>query len=74
LQGKRLLKYVIEGKIGRKIEYGEGEEDDVTSYSMTLKNKRIQEIKRESTRWHSVEKAPWKRLWTCREADNGMSE
>jgi hypothetical protein len=38
LRGKCLLKYVIEEKIGRKTEYGEGEEEDVTSYWMTLKN------------------------------------
>jgi hypothetical protein len=37
LRGKSLLKYVIEGKIGRK-NNGEGEEEDVTSYWMTLKN------------------------------------
>jgi hypothetical protein len=66
LRGKCFLKYVIEGKIGRKIEYGEGEEEDVTSYWMTLKKQENTGNLKSNTRWQSVEKAPWKRILTCR--------
>jgi hypothetical protein len=39
------------------------EEEDVSSYGITLGKKRIMEIERGSTRFHSVENLIWKRLW-----------
>jgi len=34
-----------------------------------LKKQRVLGTERGSTRYHFVEKSPWKRLWTCRMAD-----
>jgi hypothetical protein len=51
-------------------------EEDVSSYWMTLKNKKILETERGITRSHYVEKSLWKRLWTCRKTlwNEGMDE
>ena len=41
---------------------------------MTLRNEKILEIIRGSTRLHSVENSLWKGLWNCRNTDYRMNE
>jgi hypothetical protein len=64
-----LLKHVIEGKIeGRTLVTGRRRKqllDDLTE--------RVLEVKRGSTRSHSVENSLWKSLWTCSKTDCGMN-
>jgi hypothetical protein len=52
----------------------EDEEEDVSSYWMTLRKENILEIERGSTRSHPVENSLWKRLRTCRKTDYRMNE
>ena len=66
------LKHVVERKIegsiettGRRIRGHK---------QLPLGKERILEIKRESTRSHSVENSLWKRQWTCRKTYNRMNE
>jgi hypothetical protein len=52
-----LLKHVIEGKIEKMIETREDEEEDISSYWMTLRKLENSEIERGSTTSHSEELA-----------------
>jgi hypothetical protein len=45
------------------------EEEDVGSYWMTLRKKRMLTSDEGSSRSHCVERSLWKRLWTCRESE-----
>jgi hypothetical protein len=54
---------VIEGKLEGRIEMTGNEEEDVSSNWMTLRGKKkILEIKKGSTRSHTLENSLWKRL------------
>ena len=52
----------------------EDEEEDVSSYWMTLRKEQILEHERGSTRTWSVEKLLWKRLLASHKADYVMNE
>jgi len=49
------------------------EEEDVSSYCITLR-KEIREIKKGSSRLHSMENLFWKSLRTCLKTDYAMNE
>jgi len=40
---------------------------------MALREKRMLEIEKGNTGWHSVENSLWKRLWACRKTDYGYT-
>jgi hypothetical protein len=50
-------KHVIEGKTEGRIEVRGNEEDDVSRYRMTLRNRGVMKIERGSTRQYCVEEA-----------------
>jgi len=47
----------------------EDEEEEVSSYWMTLKKGEVNENWKRSTRSHCLQKTLWKRLGTCRKKD-----
>jgi len=47
----------------------EDEEEDVSSYSMTLRKREDTEIERASTRSHYLENSLWKRVWRFDKAE-----
>jgi hypothetical protein len=51
-----LLKHLIQGKIDGRIEVTKDEEEDVSSYWMTLNSERTLEIEIGNTGSHSMEK------------------
>jgi hypothetical protein len=57
---------VIEGKLEGRIEMTGNEEEDVSSYWMTLRKREDTGNERGSTRSHPVENSLWKRLRICR--------
>jgi len=63
-----LLKYVIEGKIGARIEVT-GRRERRRWQIVDEGKERILENERGSGGSHSVEDSLWKRLWTCRKTD-----
>jgi hypothetical protein len=67
------LKHVTEGKIEGRVEVTGNDEEDVSSYWMTLRKRRL-ETGRRSTRSHSVENLLWNRPRTCHKRDNRMNE
>jgi hypothetical protein len=68
LRGNCHIKDIIE----RRREGKEDEEEDVSSYCITLRKQKILEIERSGSRSHCVENSLWKRLWTSRKIDCGM--
>jgi hypothetical protein len=52
----------------------EDENEDVSSYWMTLRNREDTETWKGSTRSDCMANSLWKRKWTCRKKDCGMNE
>ena len=50
------------------------EEEDISSYRLSLRKEKILETGRRSTRSHYVESSLWKTLWTYRKADYTMND
>jgi hypothetical protein len=63
------LKHVIEGKIERRIEVMGRQGMRCKQLLDDLQGKRLLEIVRGSTRFHSVGNLFWKKLWTCHKTD-----
>ena len=73
LRRNYLLKHVIEGKIAGRIEVMERRgRRRKQLLGDTEENERVLEIERGSTRSHSVENSPWKRIWTCSRTECGI--
>jgi replicative superfamily II helicase len=69
-----LLKHVIEGKLGGRIEMTGRRGRRRKPLLDDLKEKKILEIERGSTRSHCVENSLWKSLCTCRKTDYRMNK
>jgi hypothetical protein len=65
---------VIEGKLEGRIEMTGRRGKRRKQLLDDLKEEKILEIERGSTRSHRVETSLWKRLRTCRKTDYGMNE
>jgi hypothetical protein len=69
-----LLKHVIEWKIEEGYTWREDEEEDISSYWMTLRKREDTGNWKRTHRWYSVWKSLWKRLPTCRATDCRWNE
>jgi len=74
LRRTSLLIHIIEGKLEERLEVTRRRGRRRKHILDKLKEKRILETEKGSTRSHPVENSLWKSLWTCRKTDYGMNE